>query len=63
MKREPHFKYYPSKWFEEHYGIPCAKNSDMKDCGYYLQCLRGRRHLKRTRDGHPRCPWCDRELH
>eukprot|EP00974_Lingulodinium_polyedra_P064038 6185474-Lingulodinium_polyedra.AAC.1 len=35
----------------------------MKDCGYYLQCPCGRRRLKPARDGHPRCPWCDRELH
>eukprot|EP00974_Lingulodinium_polyedra_P101137 9798369-Lingulodinium_polyedra.AAC.1 len=63
MKHAPDFKYYPRKWCEEHYGIPFAENSDMKDCGYYLQRACGRRHLKPTRAGHPRCPWCDRELH
>eukprot|EP00974_Lingulodinium_polyedra_P108377 10491409-Lingulodinium_polyedra.AAC.1 len=34
MKHEPHVKYYPSKWFEEHDGIPFAEKSDTKDCGY-----------------------------
>eukprot|EP00974_Lingulodinium_polyedra_P102348 9910926-Lingulodinium_polyedra.AAC.1 len=34
----------------------------MKDGCYYLQCPCGRRHLKPTHDGHPRCPRCGREL-
>eukprot|EP00974_Lingulodinium_polyedra_P024409 2362800-Lingulodinium_polyedra.AAC.1 len=62
MNRKPRFEYFPSTWFEEHYGIPFAENSDMRGRGHYLQCPCGRRHLKPARDGQPLRPWGGREL-